>query len=83
MESNKGFGQSQILELPAPSTKWTALGLVLHLRLAKRHSGDTGKYTACPILVWQAETVTQLLGGLKERRDTMGGMSEARQDLTS
>lgn len=43
MESNKGFRQSQILELPASSTKRTPLGLVLHPRLAKRRSGDTGE----------------------------------------
>lgn len=79
MESSQGFRQSQVLELPAPSTKRTALGLVLHPRLAKRCSGDTDEYTTCPILVWQAATVTQVLGDLKDRRE----MSEARQDLTS
>ena len=73
MESNKGFRQSQTLELPVPSTKQTALELVLHPRLVKRRSGDTGEYTACPLLVWQAATVTWVLGGPKKRRDTMEG----------
>lgn len=73
MESSQGFRQSQVLELPAPSTKQTALGLVLHPRLAKRRSGDTGEYTTCPILVWQAATVSWVLGGLKDRRDTREG----------